>query len=73
VAKLYLPPVAKHFGSRAGHELTYMVIPREKHRPAGGAQISEKCDGGHILTTIVATKMTGVGSFQVAMFAPPAR
>jgi hypothetical protein len=26
--------------------------------PAGGAQISEKCDGGHILRTIVATKMT---------------
>jgi hypothetical protein len=35
---------------------------------ADGAQISEKCDGGHILRTIVATKMTGVGSFQAAAY-----
>ena len=39
-----------------------MVIPGEKYRPAGGGQISEKCDGGHILRTIVAAKMCGVGS-----------
>jgi hypothetical protein len=59
------------FGSQKRHR---PCSPRGlSHRPAGGAQISEKCDGGHILTTIDAAKMSGVGSFQVAAFAPPAR
>jgi hypothetical protein len=28
----------------------------------------EKCDGGHILRTAVAAKMSGIGSYQAAAF-----
>ena len=46
-----------------------MVIPGEKYRPAGGAQISEKCDGGHILRTIARPGCLGLVRFKSQRFA----